>query len=200
MTGHRTDAVYKASRTDWIAQCVFCMCVWERVGHIISVLCLCARTLHQIRAFKSFILWCCGPALSSSQNKRLTEGDSQTPVWHRMAVEIVDTVTDWDRRKCVCSSVLHHFSISYSLPLSVCGREDISPNKCQAEVSKWPSMNVTNRVASTHLPGPFLKKQILLTHSPDRSLSCINWRLGLVYAWQDSWSSLACSIYNEWLS
>lgn len=109
----------------------------------------------QIRAFKSFILWCCSPALSSAQNKRVTKGDSQTPVWHRMAAEIVDTVTDRDRRKCVCSSVLHHFSISLTvspyLYVSVGGkRKKTSQRHVKQRCQKLtkPCMNFTNSIAS----------------------------------------------------
>lgn len=94
---------------------------------------------HTFRAFKSSVLWCFRPALSSAQNKRAA--DSET-VWHRTAVEIVGAAADRGRRECALFFFWAlHFISSLVRSLSFClwGRDTRSLKKCQASVRKWPN-------------------------------------------------------------
>lgn len=107
MTGSRTDAVYKASRTVGVARFIFCACEFMCKARIISVL-VCAH-IH-IGAFKSVILWCIRPGAFFNAEQKSDRGSQQDgTVWHWMAVEIVDTLSGWKGRKCVCP-VLDNFT------------------------------------------------------------------------------------------
>lgn len=182
MTGYRTDAVYKASRTAHWLECNVCG------GHIISKLsvCLCMRTFRSELSSHSYFD---AAALRFLQHR--------TKEWQReMARHQCDTeqlwrgVTQWQPEITGSVSVfaaVHHFSISIPILLCAYGREGNLQRNAKQRCQKVTKQckNCTNGAASTGFPGPYLKTQISHPQPCQASSPCC---------------SAGCVICNDWFN
>lgn len=192
LTGHRTDAVYKARRSELhsvssvcVCMCIFCVCVCVGCTGFL----LCPSTDRSQLSSHS----CFDAAAVRFPQRRTKEWQRETAK-RESDTEIVDTVTDWDRKNCVSSSALHHFPISFTVPLYL----PLSLQEGVKTSKETPSRGVKNcpkNVLSELTTGPVSwGSRVLLSLSSDWALSrvCL-WKYfqGSVNAWEGRWDPLS---------